>query len=247
MLSFDLTESWDGQFVFGSGLKDGETILDLSFETPLNLDPRQRPQRSNQDNLPAMNGYETPATAPETETAEDDEFVTDDSDGDTTEDELVLDLNGLPTPRNLVLLQFPASVGTVDPKSTYSPCESPTHRPRQLGGTLEPSTPLDSPRPADILSGKLFFGKNTSKRPNAKSTTSSPVKFQPQMGVFDTKEVTPTKKFIVSNKTKQLPSPFPSIRRLRRRSSWHSRKKSLSGVSNLLISLNVRSSIHSFM
>lgn len=233
-ISFDLTENWDGQFVFGSGFKDEETIIDLSFETPFNLDSRQRSQRSTQDGpSTTVSGYETPATAAETETADDDEFVTDDSDGETTEDEFVMDLNGLPTPRNLVLLQFPASVGTVDPMSTYSPRESPTSRPRQLGGALEPSTPLDSPRPADILSGKFFFGKNPSKPTAGDSIASSPVKSQPRMGVFNTKEVDSTKKFIVSDKVKQLPSPFPSTRRLRRRSSsWHSRKKSLSGVSN---------------
>ena len=58
--------------------------------------------------------------------------------GETTEDEYV-DMDGIATPRNLVLLRFPASLGAIDPMSTVS---SPVRGTANRGRSISLATPV---------------------------------------------------------------------------------------------------------
>lgn len=174
-----------------------------------------------------------------------DDIMLDMSDGSTTEDEYV-DVDGIATPRNLVLLRFPASLGAVDPMRTMSPpVNGVTSRSR-----ANDMQPQKVPRPADILSGRTFLASKGATQgvvphcagsiENAEKNKASKVAGEdatglrlPPMGAFAAQLADATKKVVITGSTRDLPpSPFPAIKRLRRRST-SSGKHSRSGVSVL--------------
>lgn len=89
--------------------------------------------------------------------------VLEETEGDTTEDELV-DANGLPNPRAMMLFRWPATVSAIDPRSTVSTSKvtqldpphdaSPSTRIALATFSALPASP--PPTPADILSGRRF-------------------------------------------------------------------------------------------
>ena len=88
--------------------------------------------------------------------------VLQESDGDTTEDELV-DSDGLPNPRAMMLFRWPSTISAINPLSTLSPSSmreppanaSPSTRIALASISAQRRTPPPTPSPADILAGKI--------------------------------------------------------------------------------------------
>ena len=150
------------------------------------------------------------------------EIFEDSDDGETTEDEYV-DVDGVQTPRNLVLLRFPESLGGIDPMSTVN---SPTARGRPFSaanGRNSPSTPVGKKSASNCRDavGKKTSPLSPDNKENDK-TRSGPV-----MGSFAKELFDKTKKVVIARPGNTLsgevpPSPFPAIRRIRRGSSIRS-------------------------
>ncbi|KDQ06299.1 hypothetical protein BOTBODRAFT_181723 [Botryobasidium botryosum FD-172 SS1] len=165
-----ITEDWDGELVFTTGLKDGEGVLDRDFEAAV--------IRTEEDAIIALGGGDTSNQSDTTDSEnggdddEDDEDEEDEemdfyceSDGDTTAEEYILNA----PPRSPVgtnapfVFRFPAPrQQSVDPRSTVSsPGVSPHssfYHPAGAGVILgggDATSTVDgsSPRPADILAG----------------------------------------------------------------------------------------------
>lgn len=89
--------------------------------------------------------------------------VLEETEGDTTEDELV-DANGLPNPRAMMLFRWPATVSAIDPRSTVSTSKVAQFDPpvdaspstRIALASFSARAPSPPPTPADILSGRRF-------------------------------------------------------------------------------------------
>ncbi|KAJ7050550.1 hypothetical protein C8F01DRAFT_1178774 [Mycena amicta] len=124
-IPFDLNPDWD---VFGRG----RGLLDVDFEVTANLVPTSASQSQ--------------ATLP-------DEDITDDFEGDTTDEELVGD-DHLPNERAMRMFILPFSVSSINPLSTMSPSSSPVPRNRR---PFASQGTIDFPKPADILSGRVFL------------------------------------------------------------------------------------------
>ncbi|KAJ7743135.1 hypothetical protein B0H16DRAFT_1561974 [Mycena metata] len=135
-LPFEVTEGWDGQVIFSNGFGEGRGLLDVDFEVNSTL-------------------VETSASPPSQDSENDDMETEEDEDfeGDTTDEELVGE-DLLPNERAMRLFNLPFSVSSINPMSTMSPSASPGPRNRRPFGSL---SHLDSPKPADILSGRVFF------------------------------------------------------------------------------------------
>ena len=84
------------------------------------------------------------------------------SDGDTTEDELV-DSDGLPNPRAMMLFRWPTTISAINPLSTLSPSggrdppagASPSTRIALASMSSQRGSPPPTPSPADILAGRV--------------------------------------------------------------------------------------------
>lgn len=155
------------------------------------------------------------------------EIFEDSDGGETTEDEYV-DMDGIATPRNLVLLRFPASLGAIDPMSTVN---SPVRGSANRGRSKSLATPVKGRikktlKPHEILSGKGYHSSDEKQRPSLRVTIA------PAMGSFATETMEKTKRVVLAGSGSTVsgaivPSPYPAIRRLRKRT------ESLSLVSNL--------------
>ncbi|KAI5121506.1 hypothetical protein M0805_006543 [Coniferiporia weirii] len=182
------------------------------------------------------------------------EIFEDSDGGDTTEDEYV-DVDGIATPRNMVLLRFPASLGAIDPMSTVSsPVQGRDERGRTLSTFSSLSKNRDShrltPKPGDILSGKAFLSGNKENVDTSLDKTSTTgIPSAPMMGSFAPEASNKTKRVVIADPgnspaRESVPCPYPAIRRLRRRAdslgmlshnsdrcSGNSRRSSLIGSS----------------
>ncbi|KAF9462964.1 hypothetical protein BDZ94DRAFT_1260272 [Collybia nuda] len=209
-LAFEVTEGWDGQVVFTNGFRDGQGILDMDFEAnaaqfvaETSASPSQESDIEMSTSDVDDGGYEEDA---------------DGGDGETTDEELVGD-DDLPNERAMRLFNLPLSVSAIDPMSTMSPTVSPGPR----GRTPFSSHSLDSPKPADILSGKVFWDSDDhdefeSSTTQSYSQSSSGVG-GPRTGQFEfVKEV---RKAIIDDSHKEVPSPHPRFRRSRGASLSH--------------------------
>lgn len=214
-VDFEVTEAWDGQVVFTNGSNDGHGVLDLAFE-------------ANAAQLLASDGASVSYDSDvEMRTSDDAEGDFDDgdsdlggSDGDTTEEELV-DEQGLPTSRAMKLFRWPTSVSSINPMSTVSPNVSPAPFSRR-----HPSpTMLESPRPADILAGKVFWEESDQTQLDSAegSVGESPrpvvTAGMPIMGEFSLEGNVPQKTAVLTGVNKDVPSPYLRLGHRRRRFS----------------------------
>ncbi|KLO17953.1 hypothetical protein SCHPADRAFT_936611 [Schizopora paradoxa] len=230
-LPFEFTHGWDGHVLFSNFLKSDSGFPELSVEVQRAAEhdsDRQLPPNNTDINV-LEDADIMMATSEEEEAMalfENDcslfgddvdaiEVFEDSDGGETTEDEFV-EIDGIATPRNLVDLRFPASLGSINPMSTVS---SPVVSPGARGRTL--FSPARSARPADILAGRVKRLEESPMETPVASTSASPCR-GPTMGSFAAKEG--TKRKVVLDSTGRAadgnpaPSPFPVIRRLRRRS-----------------------------
>jgi len=197
-LAFEVTESWDGQIIFTNGLKEGHGTLDMDFEAHAAQYRETSPSPSQASDVEMASdvddgGYEEDAGEGE---------------GDTTDEELVGE-DDLPNERAMRLFNLPFSVSAINPLSTMSPGVSPAPRNRKpfLGS-------VDSPKPADILSGKIFWDSDDHDEFEEKSSRSQSVgscRTGPRTGHFEL--VKETRQVIIDGSSKDIPSPHPRFRR----------------------------------
>ncbi|GLB41949.1 hypothetical protein LshimejAT787_1005490 [Lyophyllum shimeji] len=216
---FEVTEGWDGQIVFTNGLREGQGMLDMDFEAhaaslaETSASPSQESDVEMSTDDVDDGGYEQDADEGEGE-------------GETTDEELVGD-DDLPNERAMRLFNLPFSVSAINPMSTMSPAVSPGPRNRRPFGA---SRSLDSPKPADILSGKVFWDSDDhdeyeGSTARSRSLVSSNGQI-PRKGVFV--HVKERRQAIIDDSHKDIPSPHP---RFRRRGTSYAHFKS---VENLL-------------
>jgi hypothetical protein len=213
-VDFEVTEAWDGQVVFTNGSNDGHGVLDLAFEAnaaQLLASDSASISHDSDIEMRTSDGAEGDFDDGDSELGA--------SDGDTTEEELV-DEQGLPTSRAMKLLRWPSSVSSINPMSTVSPVVSPASFPRRY----PPSTMLESPRPSDILAGKVFWEADQLQHDSAESSTGEcprPVVGveMPIMGQFSLEDKGPQKATVLTGANKDVPSPYPRLSQRRRRFS----------------------------
>lgn len=213
-VDFEVTEAWDGQVVFTNGSNDGHGVLDLAFEAnaaQLLASDSASISHDSDVEMRTSDGAEGDFDDGDSELGA--------SDGDTTEEELV-DEHGLPTSRAMRLFRWPSSVSSINPMSTVSPNVSPAPFPRH-----PPSTMLESPRPADILAGQVFWEEaGRLQQDSAESSAGEsprPVVGAgiPIMGQFSLEGNAPQKTAVLTGVNKDLPSPYPRHGRRRFSSS----------------------------
>ena len=214
-VDFEVTEAWDGQVVFTNGLNDGHGVLDLAFEAnaaQLLASDSASISHDSDVEMCTSDGAEGDFDDGDSELGA--------SDGDTTEEELV-DEQGLPTSRAMKLFRWPSSVSSINPMSTVSPNVSPAPFPRRH----PPSTTLESPRPSDILAGKVFWEEaNQSQHDSAESSAGESPRPAvgveiPIMGLFSLEGNAPQKAAVLTGANKDVPSPYPRLGHGRRRFS----------------------------
>ncbi|KAG6831102.1 hypothetical protein H0H92_012779 [Tricholoma furcatifolium] len=198
----EVQERWDGQIVFTNGLQEGQGILDMDFEAhAASLAENSLSQGSDVEMSDVDDGgYEEDA---------------DEGDGETTDEELVGE-DDLPNERAMRLFNTPFSVSAINPMSTMSPAVSPGPRDRRPY-----MRSISSPKPADILSGKLFSNWDSDDHDEYEdSTTKSASQVSvngqqgPRFGFFvHTKEC---RQAIIDDHHQNVPSPHPRFRRRRR-------------------------------
>ncbi|KAF9449961.1 hypothetical protein P691DRAFT_758622 [Macrolepiota fuliginosa MF-IS2] len=207
-LQLEVTQGWDGQIVFTNGLSDGRGILDIDFEveasqfmteaSPLPVGDSDVEMSSTSIGTPDEGGYEEDA---------------DGGDGDTTDEELVGE-DDLPNERAMQMFSLPFSVSAINPLSTVSPVVSPAPR-RRLPFS---GRGIESPKPEDILSGRVFWDSDEhdrdeleERRERSRSQGSSRMS-GPRTGLFV--PIQETRQAVIDG-TKEVPSPHPRFNRRR--------------------------------
>ncbi|KAJ7173810.1 hypothetical protein C8R46DRAFT_1084054 [Mycena filopes] len=190
-LPLEVTEGWDGQVIFSNGFGEGRGLLDVDFEVNSALvETSASPSQGSEND--------------DMETEEDDDF-----EGDTTDEELVGE-DLLPNERAMRLFSLPFSVSSINPMSTMSPAASPAPRNRRPFGS---AGHLDSPKPADILSGRVFFEDSDNQDDfeddgDAPSVSSSKGN-GPRTGSFIPGD---TVRAVIDDTHTTVPSPHPRVR-----------------------------------
>ncbi|KAJ7918738.1 hypothetical protein B0H13DRAFT_1869099 [Mycena leptocephala] len=139
--------------------------------------------------------------------------------GDTTDEELVGE-DQLPNERAMRMFHLPFSVSSINPMSTMSPSGSPAPRHRRPFGS---QGTLDSPKPADILSGRVFLEDSDHADEfdvdddNALSVSSSRGN-GPRTGSFIPCD---TIRAVIDDTHASIPSPHPRVRARRGKSASH--------------------------
>ncbi|PIL25048.1 hypothetical protein GSI_12937 [Ganoderma sinense ZZ0214-1] len=146
----NLTFGWDGQLLFshaGDGPNDG-----LGLSLSLADEDEEMSYTSGSEMTVSWEGSGTGTV------------ILQESDGDTTEDELV-DSDGLPNPRAMMLFKWPSTISAINPLSTLSPSSfsdpppnaTPSTRIALASISAQRRSPPPTPSPADILAGSIFM------------------------------------------------------------------------------------------
>ncbi|KAG6836989.1 hypothetical protein H0H93_016693 [Arthromyces matolae] len=190
-----IQERWDGQIVFTNGLREGQGMLDRDFEVHAASFAESSPSPNPDSDVEMSDvddeGYEQDA---------------DEGDGETTDEELVGE-DDLPNERAMRMFNTPFSVSSINPMSTMSPAVSPGPRNRWPF-----SRSVDSPKPADILSGKVFWDSDDQDEFEEESMSHiSSIGQGPRRGDFlPSKD---SRQAIIDDLHADVPSPHPRFRR----------------------------------
>ncbi|THH19444.1 hypothetical protein EW146_g1725 [Bondarzewia mesenterica] len=222
---FEVTEGWDGSVIFTNGLKDGQGLLDFDFEA----NAAQLVQAGTGDD----EGDDTDVQMSEadgmlTDSEEDDALEEMDSDGETTEEELV-DEKGLPTARAMRLFRPPTTPSSIDPMSTMSP------GPRPRAASYHDHR--ESPKPADILAGRIYMDdEDEDEEPPVSDVASMTLSSRserdtpriPIMGTFAADKSDALRRAVIDGSKNDIPSPFPKQRKRILSNPWSGRSVSSS-------------------
>ncbi|KAJ7623442.1 hypothetical protein FB45DRAFT_925690 [Roridomyces roridus] len=148
--------------------------------------------------------FEVNSTFVETSTSpsqdsDDEEMGTDELDGGDTTDEELVGEDQLPNERAMRLFSQPFSVSSINPLSTMSPGPAPRNR-----------QPVDFPKPADILSGRVFVEDSEEYfDQDIKAPSVSCKGNGPRTGSFIPGD---TVRAVIDDKHEPLPSPHPRVK-----------------------------------
>lgn len=218
-LPFEVSHGWDGQIVFTNGVSEGHALLNHDFELSAAqlVDDSATPSQDSDVEMETTEGEDDG----EYEDMDDQEGGESDG-GDSTDDDYV-GSNGLPTQRLLELFRWPASLSAIDPMSTVSPTVSPSpHNRRRKRSDTTSSKDSHSPRPADILAGKIFWADLDEQGRDNSSERRRPLPTRgglPVMGRFEAGQDHP-RRAILNGLNKDVPSPFPRVKHKKRTSSY---------------------------
>ncbi|GBE86504.1 hypothetical protein SCP_0903830 [Sparassis crispa] len=239
----NLSFGWDGQVLFTNSRP--QSAMDIGFGVG--------PPDGDVEMLPLV---ENSRRYDEDESTTADKILLEESDGETTEDELV-DSDGLPNPRAMMLFRWPSTVSAIDPLSTLG--QTPSTPPRAPPNASESmrialasfsahqSSP--APTPADILTAKISMddldeiemdkGRKSSKT----ARRSAPV---PIMGEFVAAAENLQACAVIDGKGGIVPSPFPRSKQSSRRCDAREQGSNELGpdTANALVD-SIHSSVHS--
>ncbi|KAI0372781.1 hypothetical protein BV20DRAFT_963849 [Pilatotrama ljubarskyi] len=198
----NLSFGWDGQLLFtNSRLPDG---LGLSFG-----------MSGPDEDADMFSGSGSDAT--DCEDCDDSgtgTVVLQESEGDTTEDELV-DSDGLPNSRAMMLFRWPSSVSAINPLSTVNPLADPppdaSPSTRIALASISSQRRSPPPTPADILAGKISFDDLEDIEMDEKKY-SPPVSRRrgvPVMGEFAVEAVGMPQQAAIVGPGREVPSFYP--------------------------------------
>ncbi|KAF9258883.1 hypothetical protein L218DRAFT_1004411 [Marasmius fiardii PR-910] len=208
-MPFEVSEGWDGQIVFTNGLSEaqGPITLDVSFPTSPIILPEQSASPPSADGDGDIDMISTTDADPDEEGYEQDVDTAGEGDGDTTDDELVGE-DDLPNERAMQLFNTPyTSVSYINPLSTMSPVSSPGPTPRR-GSIL---FGLDSPKPADILAGRVYCDSDDPEDfEDVSSRRTSSRGGGPRKGQFEVSEQ--IRRAVIDDEHKDIPSPHPRFK-----------------------------------
>ncbi|KZT09909.1 uncharacterized protein LAESUDRAFT_756130 [Laetiporus sulphureus 93-53] len=157
-----------------------------------------------------------------------DDMLLKETDGETTEDELV-DSDGLPNSRAMMLFRWPTTVSAIDPLSTVGTIPSSPELPPNASESVRialASFPAkqtaSAPTPADILSGRISL-EDLEDMEMEKSAGRSYTPFRkhasgaPAMGEFNPVAHSEHASAVIDGKGGCVPSPFPRSQALAKR------------------------------
>ena len=198
-----LYDGWEGPIVFAT--------CDVDVE--MNLSPPQKPSRRRRmsssmittDDEQVCRQRTHPTVGGDEDHPEEDYGIgLAESDGETTEEELI-GPDGLPNARAMMLFKWPVSVGAVDPKNTLTPGR------RGKGSVPRQSTPQHERDDLDDGSDKSLDGTKTlgGRGSGALRTPRGPVAGTFQLTPQSTET---TKTAVITGEQPALPSPYPRSR-----------------------------------
>jgi hypothetical protein len=198
-----LYDGWEGPIIFAT--RDMDVEMDLS--------PSPKPSRRRRVSSSILTSDDERLCQQPTGSAvtggadhfeDDNELGLAESDGETTEEELI-GTDGRPNTRAMMLFKWPISVGAVDPMNTLTK--------RGNGLAPRPSTPQHEPEDFDDSSDKMADGITT---PEGKKTRTPRTPRGPLAGTFQLtpQSADPVKTAVITGHQPALPSPYPRSRRL---------------------------------
>ena len=200
-----LYDGWEGPIVFVA--RDVDVEMDLS---PSPKSSRRRRMSSSflttDDERVCQQITDPTAGGGEDHLEEDNGIDLAESDGETTEDELI-GTDGRPNARAMMLFKWPVSIGAVDPKNTLTP--------GRRGNVSAPRHSASRHETYDLDDGsdKSLDGIKT---PNGRKSGVPRTPRGPVAGTFQLtpQSVEPTKAAVITGLQPALPSPYPRSRRL---------------------------------
>ena len=199
-----LYDGWEGSIVFPMRDVDVEMDLGPSLKTC-----RRRRMSSSilttDDEQVAQQLTNRTTAGGEDHLEDDDEIGLAESDGETTEEELI-GADGRPNMRAMMLFKWPVSVGAVDPMNTLTV----GRRRNELAPRA--STPQHDPEDMDDSSDKVV---DRTKTPNGKQTKTPHTPRGPVAGTFQLtpQSVEPVNTAVITGHQPPFPSPYPRSRR----------------------------------
>ncbi|EIW58716.1 uncharacterized protein TRAVEDRAFT_58854 [Trametes versicolor FP-101664 SS1] len=143
-----------------------------------------------------------------------------DSEGDTTEDELV-DSDGLPNSRAMMLFRWPSSVSAINPLSTVNPLTTPppnaSPSTRIALASISTQRRSPPPTPADILAGKISMEDlEDIEMDKERYSPISRRRGVPVMGEFAVENTGAPKQAAIVGEGREVPSFYPRPIRIAR-------------------------------
>ena len=213
----ELSFGWDGQVFFTT--TSPQHTRDFGFQNQGDVEMQDETEDETQ--------HDSVSTDDDSATV--DEVMLEESDGETTEDELI-GPDGLPNSRAMMLFRWPTVMSTVDPQSTISNAGSPSPQvPPNASESLRIALASyaghkgsAAPTPADILAGRVSaeemeelemersFGET--QTPSRRRAGGAPV-----MGEFMSPCTDAHTSAVIDGHGPSVPSPFPRSKAARRR------------------------------
>jgi hypothetical protein len=199
-----LYDGWEGPIVFAA--RDVDVEMDLSSPRSSRRRRMSSSILTTDDDQAGQRTHDPTVGGGEDHLSEENGIDLAESDGETTEDELI-GADGRPNARAMMLFKWPVSIGAVDPMNTLTPGR------RGNGRAPRHSVPQHEPEDLDDSSDKSLDGIKT---PNGRKSGAPRTPRGPVAGTFQLtpESVEPVKAAVITGHQPALPSPYPRSRRL---------------------------------